>query len=118
MELTRHFSHSTTSSALSASNANSPATVYFFFSSRRRHTRSLRDWSSDVCSSDLQGDAEKKMCLRVFRGVEHGLREVRVRGVEFPLLISRGAEQQPCSRIFGISLDDLLEQTLDRKSVV
>src|SRR6266496_5076164 len=26
---------------------------FFFFSSRRRHTRSLRDWSSDVCSSDL-----------------------------------------------------------------
>src|SRR5260221_5419042 len=26
----------------------------FFFSSRRRHTRSLCDWSSDVCSSDLQ----------------------------------------------------------------
>src|SRR5204862_5471994 len=25
------------------------------FSSRRRHTRSLRDWSSDVCSSDLTG---------------------------------------------------------------
>src|SRR5690349_22055226 len=27
--------------------------IFFFFSSRRRHTRSLRDWSSDVCSSDL-----------------------------------------------------------------
>src|SRR5699024_11605226 len=27
----------------------------FFFSSRRRHTRSKRDWSSDVCSSDLDG---------------------------------------------------------------
>src|SRR5699024_12131386 len=27
----------------------------FFFSSRRRHTRSKRDWSSDVCSSDLKG---------------------------------------------------------------
>src|SRR2546421_4361974 len=26
---------------------------FFFFSSRRRHTRSDRDWSSDVCSSDL-----------------------------------------------------------------
>src|SRR5207247_4101533 len=26
---------------------------FFFFSSRRRHTRSTRDWSSDVCSSDL-----------------------------------------------------------------
>src|SRR6266496_2544463 len=30
--------------------------VFFFFSSRRRHTRSLRDWSSDVCSSDLRHD--------------------------------------------------------------
>src|SRR2546421_1338674 len=29
--------------------------VCFFFSSRRRHTRSDRDWSSDVCSSDLGG---------------------------------------------------------------
>src|SRR5262245_62581824 len=28
---------------------------YFFFSSRRRHTRCLSDWSSDVCSSDLTG---------------------------------------------------------------
>src|SRR6266536_1386052 len=28
----------------------------FFFSSRRRHTRSTRDWSSDVCSSDLDRD--------------------------------------------------------------
>src|SRR5882724_76560 len=27
--------------------------VFFFFSSRRRHTRCLSDWSSDVCSSDL-----------------------------------------------------------------
>src|SRR5699024_11505999 len=27
--------------------------AFFFFSSRRRHTRSKRDWSSDVCSSDL-----------------------------------------------------------------
>src|SRR5690606_41008679 len=27
--------------------------LYFFFSSRRRHTRFSRDWSSDVCSSDL-----------------------------------------------------------------
>src|SRR5699024_11693127 len=28
--------------------------ICFFFSSRRRHTRSKRDWSSDVCSSDLR----------------------------------------------------------------
>src|SRR5437588_80734 len=31
---------------------------FFFFSSRRRHTRSLCDWSSDVCSSDLKGQRE------------------------------------------------------------
>src|SRR5437660_2636571 len=30
--------------------------VFFFFSSRRRHTRWPRDWSSDVCSSDLHGE--------------------------------------------------------------
>src|SRR2546422_11470873 len=29
--------------------------MFFFFSSRRRHTRCSRDWSSDVCSSDLDG---------------------------------------------------------------
>src|SRR2546428_4921489 len=30
--------------------------LIFFFSSRRRHTRSDRDWSSDVCSSDLRAE--------------------------------------------------------------
>src|SRR6266496_95898 len=34
------------------------ACLYFFFSSRRRHTRSLRDWSSDVCSSDAACDCQ------------------------------------------------------------
>src|SRR5262249_58543220 len=29
------------------------ASLFFFFSSRRRHTRLVSDWSSDVCSSDL-----------------------------------------------------------------
>src|SRR6266511_6448712 len=32
---------------------------FFFFSSRRRHTRFSRDWSSDVCSSDL--DLEQRL---------------------------------------------------------
>src|SRR5947199_4894064 len=32
--------------------------MYFFFSSRRRHTRCLSDWSSDVCSSDLNTMAQ------------------------------------------------------------
>src|SRR5206468_7688315 len=33
--------------------------LLFFFSSRRRHTRSDRDWSSDVCSSDLDDLVER-----------------------------------------------------------
>src|SRR5437870_13863239 len=33
----------------------------FFFSSRRRHTRWPRDWSSDVCSSDLELDAAREV---------------------------------------------------------
>src|SRR2546428_4648409 len=44
---------------------------FFFFSSRRRHTRSDRDWSSDVCSSDLwlnstyQGVITARACASV-----------------------------------------------------
>src|SRR5690606_39619824 len=36
----------------------SSISLFFFFSSRRRHTRFSRDWSSDVCSSDLDPLAE------------------------------------------------------------
>src|SRR5207249_3734809 len=58
--------------------------VIFFFSSRRRHTRSKRDWSSDVCSSDLfatvglpQG-AVKEGRERVFAAIANS-------GYTFPL---------------------------------
>src|SRR3712207_9434105 len=33
--------------------------MFFFFSSRRRHTRYWRDWSSDVCSSDLPRELDQ-----------------------------------------------------------
>src|SRR6266508_6229328 len=44
--------------------------IFFFFSSRRRHTRWPRDWSSDVCSSDLAdagraGDADRIRATRL-----------------------------------------------------
>src|SRR6476620_8002981 len=38
----------------------------FFFSSRRRHTRYWRDWSSDVCSSDLAFDAGPIVAQELF----------------------------------------------------
>src|SRR6266487_6469213 len=46
--------------------------VFFFFSSRRRHTRWTGDWSSDVCSSDLQRlytrNAQRDLTLTVHDG--------------------------------------------------
>src|SRR5207247_11033089 len=41
--------------------------LFFFFSSRRRHTRSTRDWSSDVCSSDLEIELERDFAYGVVR---------------------------------------------------
>src|SRR5206468_9699436 len=38
---------------------------FFFFSSRRRHTRSDRDWSSDVCSSDLPAVTIRKFSKKL-----------------------------------------------------
>src|SRR5262245_63149993 len=44
---------------------------FFFFSSRRRHTRCLSDWSSDVCSSDL-GDRLPNACFVAPRDIRAG----------------------------------------------
>src|SRR6266536_4867264 len=44
---------------------------FFFFSSRRRHTRSTRDWSSDVCSSDLRADRDVLNLLSKRAGTLH-----------------------------------------------
>src|ERR1035438_10835576 len=47
---------------------------FFFFSSSRRHTRCLSDWSSDVCSSDLSGD---RQFFGNLRAVDAGVVQVR-----------------------------------------
>src|SRR2546429_950662 len=54
--------------------------VFFFFSSRRRHTRCSRDWSSDVCSSDLflrtlsaPRSEFRRSCLVICRALIAGL---------------------------------------------
>src|SRR6266508_3712193 len=51
--------------------------VCFFFSSRRRHTRWPRDWSSDVCSSDLAGGDMVPSERTVTVGVGHGKKAAR-----------------------------------------
>src|SRR5690349_6442515 len=50
---------------------------FFFVSSRRRHTRSLRDWSSDVCSSDLFWIATAFLAAGLFLAPLVGGREPR-----------------------------------------
>src|SRR5258707_7108338 len=54
---------------------------FFFFSSRRRHTRYWRDWSSDVCSSDLFNGqpltADHGAPLRLLVPVKLGLKNVK-----------------------------------------
>src|SRR5207245_3504753 len=49
---------------------------FFFFSSRRRHTRCYRDWSSDVCSSDLGSCRTDGTFLG--RGIPPGSYKIRV----------------------------------------
>src|SRR5437762_9123870 len=55
--------------------------VFFFFSSRRRHTRYIGDWSSDVCSSDLlRSDSPVRGRVRRRAGVQQLLRTVERHG--------------------------------------
>src|SRR2546422_2126602 len=49
---------------------NTSRLCIFFFSSRRRHTRCSRDWSSDVCSSDLEGSYDA-IAERLFNELPH-----------------------------------------------
>src|SRR5688500_20410853 len=59
--------------------------LFFFFSSRRRHTRLQGDWSSDVCSSDLRPRPGGPFALAAFRScrlfVRTGLRRRRLPAV-------------------------------------
>src|SRR6266536_5556976 len=75
-------------------------TASFFFSSRRRHTRSTRDWSSDVCSSDLlmrgreflmydgySFDADAEGLDRSYRAQDAAYRSIFTRcGLEFTVV--------------------------------
>src|SRR2546430_6874552 len=73
--------------------------LFFFFSSRRRHTRFDCDWSSDVCSSDLLRRVTRQSSLRRMR--EFGVRPNRELGQNFLIddnilrLIGDAAELDP-----------------------
>src|SRR5258707_13705307 len=50
--------------------------MLFFFSSRRRHTRYWRDWSSDVCSSDLRTEAAPEHTRAVAEHLDRSIRQI------------------------------------------
>src|SRR5690606_39879550 len=64
----------------------------FFFSSRRRHTRFSRDWSSDVCSSDLPHQRIKERLTDLLFD-PHSLCRIEGSGMHFPALIERGCQR-------------------------
>src|SRR2546428_12686858 len=76
---------------------------FFFFSSRRRHTRSDRDWSSDVCSSDLAAFAQgAERVAQVLRGGVDGAHAPRLAAVVLHL---REAPKDRKSVVEGKSVD-------------
>src|SRR6266516_2364002 len=75
----------------------------FFFSSRRRHTRSYGDWSSYVCSSDLGGMRERFDQMRIM-----GIRSVMVTG-DNPLTAAAIASEA--------GVDDFLAQATPKEKL-
>src|SRR6266550_5584081 len=85
---------------------------FFFFSSRRRHTRCSRDWSSDVCSSDLLAAAKRLLsgftwtgAFQVVMGEEatlDGVPNLALRAERAPN--AKGAEQLGYTRGYAPAL--------------
>src|SRR2546429_6338467 len=89
---------------------NATLVLLFFFSSRRRHTRCSRDWSSDVCSSDLSEDP--RCLVEIAHHRQHSLAAVTAALIIVPDEFLRkvpdnaGCEQR------------MLHRQVDRESVV
>src|SRR5262245_63239159 len=82
----------------------------FFFSSRRRHTRCLSDWSSDVCSSDLR---------RTVRQHEIESRRMVPRQLEHPVAhVQKRLAMRRQDQGVGIQQFKKALAAADRKSVV
>src|SRR5436189_3777474 len=82
----------------------------FFFSSRRRHTRYIGDWSSDVCSSDLFHASSTRAdgsLTRFLRGLADGALRGRCRGAVLDDELRR--QDEPAGAT---------DRARDRKSVV
>src|SRR5699024_8592952 len=103
----------------------------FVFSSRRRHTRSKRDWSSDVCSSDLPTleesvgvDAGELSATRVFVGPAGLPEEITVLYIEaFEKVFNnqefqQEAEKRSVTLVDPIMGEEFLEVMKDQQEIV
>src|SRR2546429_3506234 len=70
--------------------------MFFFFSSRRRHTRCSRDWSSDVCSSDL-------VSMIAPKAPGHRVREVFTEGGGTPALLAVEQDSSGSAKALALS---------------
>src|SRR5436305_13867286 len=84
--------------------------LFFFFSSRRRHTRCGRDWSSDVCSSDLgfADRRDRRVRWRILDQRSHGL--ALVWGERRDIDKSRSEERRVGKECRGWGLRDHLKK--------
>src|SRR5437867_10633484 len=92
----------------------------FFFSSRRRHTRSYGDWRSDVCSSDLLPPLRERMddvplLARHFLVLHCRRLDRRVDGFAPEVLTTLQRYSYPGN---VRELSNIIERAVDRKSVV
>src|SRR5699024_11923800 len=78
----------------------------FLFSSRRRHTRSKRDWSSDVCSSDL-GSGKTTYARTLERA---GFQRLSIDEEAW----ARGHRRQPLAQDLAAAIEDQLRERLVR----
>src|SRR5947199_7985925 len=97
------------------------STYFFFFSSRRRHTRCLSDWNSDVCSSDLA--VRDPVDRRAVLTGDQGESKPRVLGSGNRVKIVKAEALAGTSVPRGVALrravgHDAVDIERDRKSVV
>src|SRR5699024_12196115 len=88
--------------------------LLFFFSSRIRHTRSKRDWSSDVCSSDLSF-----LILYFFTNIEKTVSQLIILSSLFTLsLVDFGHNLYIFSRAFSLKIPILFNSSKSSSSSI
>src|SRR3712207_9355250 len=88
--------------------------MMFFFSSRRRHTRYWRDWSSDVCSSDLMTKSEYNKGGRPTKGAA----EKKKYRITVKLTTEDYYTLKGKAKSAGISMSEFVRKVLEKGNVI